>query len=66
MINKKEMMKLTLNRSVTEFCGTVVLNLLDIVRSSLSERIEDAVGGGISSINSISHEDEAGDGCWCS
>jgi hypothetical protein len=57
------MIKLTLNRSVTEFWGAVVLNLFDIVRSSLSERIEDADGGGISSIDSISHVDEAGDGC---
>jgi len=51
-----------LNRSKTEFC-TDVLNRFDIERSSLSERIDDADGGGISSIDSISHEDEAGDGC---
>jgi len=57
------LIKQTLNRRVTEFCGAVVLNLFNIVRSSLSERIEDADGGGISSIDSISHEDEAGDGC---
>lgn len=35
----------TLNRSVTEFGGTVVLNRLDIVRSSFKERMEDADGG---------------------
>jgi hypothetical protein len=56
------MMKLTLNRSETEFGADVVLNLFDIVRSSSSESIDDADGGGISSIDSISHEDEAGDG----
>ncbi len=60
------MRKRTLNRSVTEFGGAVVLNLFDILRSSLSERMEDADGGGISSIDSISHEDETGDGCRCS
>jgi hypothetical protein len=60
------MIRLTLNRSVTGFCGAVVLNLFDMVRSSLSERIEEADGGGISSIDSISYEDETGDGCWCS
>jgi hypothetical protein len=65
-MKKKIIVKLTLNRSVTGFCGTVVLNRLDIVKSSFNERIEDADGGGISSMDSISHEDEAGDGCSCS
>jgi hypothetical protein len=34
---------------------------LEIVKSSLRERIDEADGGGISSMDSISQEDEADD-----
>lgn len=61
----KDSLQRTLNRRDTEFGGAVVLSRLDIVRSSLRERMEEADGGGNSSIDSISHVDEAGDGCWC-
>lgn len=63
MENYSEVIQRTLNRRDTEFCGAVVLNRLDIVRSSLRERMEEADGGGNSSIDSISHVDEAGDAC---
>jgi hypothetical protein len=53
---------LTLKRSETELCKAVVFNLLDIVRSSFIESWDDADGGGISSIDSMSHEERAGDG----
>lgn len=53
----------TLKRSVTELWGAVVLNLVEIVRSSFKERIDDAEGGGISSMDSISHDDETDDAC---
>jgi hypothetical protein len=43
-------------------CKAVVFNLLDIVRSSFIESWDDADGGGISSIDSMSHEERAGDG----
>lgn len=54
---------ITLKRNVTELWGAVVLNLFDIVRSSFNERIDDAEGGGISSIDSISHDEETDDAC---